>query len=893
MDTSNHEINELCSMSGVGNPERFIELGIKKIGDLLAIDIVQEMKFLESRGISYMELRKLKNAAEELEVSQRETVVKLKAMRMEAMTPPSQFADRFASLTRGCYCWRIVEHIKSDKRSDESVLVITAEFLLICSLEGSITNVIRCQDIELAAIQNTRPALIALKAFEKCCEPTVVLSLRPHISNPVNDSMHPLHALNFVRKPRTNSDLDVIKLPPTQDVFKLPKLVGTFEEGDNYLPPHMKFQILQQTRSWPQGGASSLPAVEFVFKGEDGSTNCLRLGKSFGSTGKLQWYVDGKAKMPDIREVRYDGALKFRKGDNTIAPSLPKDLNTREQALKAIAALAAKARIRCNGMPSNKKKGKNEEKSTNQPFVFKDLIGVSHRLTASPKGGIEWWIGPTMYQVKYLSYDGSVLVGGSAGPNARVSEGDVLNRIKTLSQATGVTCVGFPGDNPPPSPSIASTPSYRHDPYQICGSDSDSEVEVVQSPGSSFSVHSPKLGNSMRDAGGAASPPSPSQISQLSDRYGVAGCLSPSTMSDAGQTDMDMPPVLQPNEDLPPYRPSFSNRMHSGLSPSPSPYMGTPTPPPPLVGTPTHPSPTPPPHGHSSNVLNCSISSLPSTGFSSPVQRSAPFPQQSQPTQPSQPQSYHQIPQQHQQPQQQQHQQNQYVQNGYHHTQQQQPQPGYAVQVQPAQPQQQQQQQQSVPMTQFQLPAPQQPPPGQYPQTLPQYDYLQQPQQKEQQLVRMAVLFKYGRRGEFVSSIRAMPGEYVVVETQAGLGIGLVAGERKGGRRDDSLRIQRKTEPHEVKVWSELLASEQNILSSLQQLVVQLGTSMIIHRVEFPMDASRLIVHYSNLADHLLPQFLSQAQNITGCKITPNNCFPATGQCGEPIDESAQGCPQL
>eukprot|EP01059_Diplonema_ambulator_P032616 TRINITY_DN647_c0_g1_i1.p1 TRINITY_DN647_c0_g1~~TRINITY_DN647_c0_g1_i1.p1 ORF type:complete len:764 (+),score=238.06 TRINITY_DN647_c0_g1_i1:43-2292(+) len=746
-----NEIVELCMSVGVREPERLHSLGISKASDLLELDLMGEMKVFEAKGLTYMEMRRLRNAAEVLEVNKGPKTVKLKPYRMEAMTPPAKFADRFVSLTRGCYCWRIVEQVSVDKQSEESVLVITAEFLLVCSLEGSITTVVRCQDVELVAIQECRPPLLALKVYEKYCEPTILLSLVPNMNNPANEPLHPVHALNFVRKPRTRTDLELVKVPTTMDITAIPCLAGTFEEGENYLPPHMKFQILQQTRSWPQGGAASLPTVEYVFSASNGETNVIRLGKSFGSTGKLQWYVDGKAKMPDIREVKYEGGvLKFRKGETVMTPDLPDDEQTRDQCLRSIGGLAARARIRCTNLPTNRKKVKKDGEgggvAATPPLVFTDLSGMVHRLSeGGSNGGIQWWMGATLFNVKYLSYDGQTMVGGSTGPNAKVADKGTLVKIAALAQKTGVMCVGFPENERCNSvfsqQSGQSVSSWSHDPYNIPGqSDSDEEVEIIHSPSPSDDMM-----NSVRTHGY-------SFISAGSDPM-------PHNLDDS----ILMQPV-DPHEPPPSY--TSINHLRTMSMASSGYAHATPTPPPALLTPVATPSPSPSP-------------SPPSACF-----------------------------------------------------------------------------------------------------------------------VRTAVLFKHGRRGEFTSTTRTVPGEYVLVETGMGLGIGLVTGERKGGRKDDIYKVHRKATAYEVGLWKELVAKEDHVMATLLDLAYRMQTGITVHRCEYPFDQSRITVHYSYPPNRprneaLLPQLQLQASAVLGCAVLMNNCFPEAGQAGDLIDTSSASLPQL
>ena len=476
------DVSELCEKAGIRNPERFTSLGITTASDVMQIDLVGELPLLEQRGITYMEMKKLKTAAEGQEVAKGPVTVTVPATRMDMMAPPAEFVDKFASLAHGCYCWRVVEQIKADRKTQECVLVVTQEFLLVCSLAGAITTVMRCQDVELVALQEGSPSVLAIKAFPKCCEPTVVVSLLANAKNPVNDPMHPVHSLNFVRKRTVKADINLIKVPTTMHIHNLPVLAGSFEEGENYITPHMKFQILQQTKSWPNGGASSLPNFEFVYKSADGTTNTVRLGKNFGkefgSTGKFQWYVDGKARMPDIREVRYEAAtqeLSFRKNDTSLKPGLPAEESARYQCLKSIGALAARARIRCTGLPKDSRRRKKEES-----YQFTDLAGVTHKLTPNPKGGVEWWMGPSMFQVKALNYNQktSQLVGGTVGPTALLKDAEVLQRVLDLVTSAGVTCTGF-------NDTKEASGSYSHNPYPAPG-DPDAMSDLPTSPRLSF-----------------------------------------------------------------------------------------------------------------------------------------------------------------------------------------------------------------------------------------------------------------------------------------------------------------------------------------------------------------------------------------------------------------------
>ena len=154
-------------------------------------------------------------------------------------------------------------------------------------------------------------------------------------------------------------------------------------------------------------------------------------------------------------------------------------------------------------------------------------------------------------------------------------------------------------------------------------------------------------------------------------------------------------------------------------------------------------------------------------------------------------------------------------------------------------------------------------------------------------------MFKHGRRGEFASAVRVKAGEYVVVETPSGAGLGLVVGERKGGRRDDTFKLVRKATTQEVSAWSDLVGKEQFTLPSLADMAARSQTGMRVHRCEFPMDATRLVVHYSGAEEGAISQVIAQFSTLLGCAVIPNACLPGAGQLGEPIDEAAPHLPQV
>ena len=470
--------------------ERFATLGISTVTDLMQIDVLTDLPLLEQRGITYMDIKKLKNAAETAaktmanQTTPAPTVTTAASVEVQPSEPPAEFAEKFASIAKGCYCWRILDQIKADLSVVECVLVVTSEFLLICSTKGDIVHVMRCQDVELAAYQEagaSTAAVLAIKAYERCADPTTVLSLRLDARNPLNDPMHPIHALNFIRKKATHDDLSIVKVPSAMPVHDLPALQGTFEEPKNYITPHMKFQILHQTKSWPNSGsAEPVQQFEYVFTGADGVVSTVRLGKGlgkdFGSAGKFQWLVDGKAKMPDIREVRYEnGALRFRKNDNNMFPSLPADEAQKTLCLKSIASLASRARVRCTGLPKEGKKKKKEADS----FSFVDADNNAHKVVPV-KAGLEWHQKDNHQTVASLTYSRGVVHGGTAGPTAKVTDAAVLARLEQICAECNVTCIGFPSESDRDRSASASgrhsatsTGSYRHNPYSMEGADAE------------------------------------------------------------------------------------------------------------------------------------------------------------------------------------------------------------------------------------------------------------------------------------------------------------------------------------------------------------------------------------------------------------------------------------
>eukprot|EP01061_Rhynchopus_euleeides_P022053 TRINITY_DN3595_c0_g5_i2.p1 TRINITY_DN3595_c0_g5~~TRINITY_DN3595_c0_g5_i2.p1 ORF type:complete len:1060 (+),score=353.94 TRINITY_DN3595_c0_g5_i2:133-3312(+) len=168
----------------------------------------------------------------------------------------------------------------------------------------------------------------------------------------------------------------------------------------------------------------------------------------------------------------------------------------------------------------------------------------------------------------------------------------------------------------------------------------------------------------------------------------------------------------------------------------------------------------------------------------------------------------------------------------------------------------------------------------------------QQPQSDA--LVRLFVLFKHGRRAEYASNERVSVGEHVLVESREGVDLGLVAGARLGGRKDDRYRVQRKATNEEVDVWKASVAEEETYLQNARQLVTRHATPVEIHRCDIQFDRKKVTFHFAGGASKSQLNTLTQACSSSfGMRVAMNNCQPPAGERGDPIDLSSPSIPAL
>ena len=161
-------------------------------------------------------------------------------------------------------------------------------------------------------------------------------------------------------------------------------------------------------------------------------------------------------------------------------------------------------------------------------------------------------------------------------------------------------------------------------------------------------------------------------------------------------------------------------------------------------------------------------------------------------------------------------------------------------------------------------------------------------------LVRLFVLFKHGRRAEYASNERVSAGGHVLVESREGVDLGLVAGARLGGRKDDRYRVQRKALPEEVEQWKSTVAAEEANLQLAKQYAKAMQTPVELHRCEIQFDKRKITFHFSGQATKQQLSALSQTcTQKFGIRAAFNNCMPPTGERGDPIDLSSPSIPSL
>eukprot|EP01059_Diplonema_ambulator_P012731 TRINITY_DN2317_c0_g1_i1.p1 TRINITY_DN2317_c0_g1~~TRINITY_DN2317_c0_g1_i1.p1 ORF type:complete len:1020 (+),score=301.73 TRINITY_DN2317_c0_g1_i1:92-3151(+) len=161
-------------------------------------------------------------------------------------------------------------------------------------------------------------------------------------------------------------------------------------------------------------------------------------------------------------------------------------------------------------------------------------------------------------------------------------------------------------------------------------------------------------------------------------------------------------------------------------------------------------------------------------------------------------------------------------------------------------------------------------------------------------LVRLFVLFKHGRRAEYASNERVPLGAHVLVESREGVDLGLVAGARLGGRKDDRYRVQRVAQPSEVAAWKALVADEEQALKAAIQQVQSACVPITLHRCEIQYDRRKSTFHYTGSPTREMLAALSQTcSQVFNCKVVFNNCQPPAGEQGDPIDLSTPAIPVL
>ena len=809
------------------------------------------------------------------------------------VSPPADFAEKFSEMARvGCYCWRIVDKIILSSKGDrkqERVLAITAEFLFICDLNATINRVIRCRDVERVLLQELQSSvLVVIKTFSSCEEHSIILELRHDSRNPTNKPLQPIMALNYTRKPRTKTDLEVIRVPDTTDLRRHP-YAGSFAKPQGYLAPHLKIQKWRETNKWPNGAGQGLSPNT---RSTPGATR-LKTMNNYRNKDEIKFTILGGEEVQlKVINTNKGSRLEWIQGDeNEVVTCLnyegstlmtatkEVEIETPEVGIKRIALvkeivnLATKCKIPTTGLPvSVKGKGRGLErksssdvlslsnngvKSTSVPteipspssqpvlqISFQDSDGDTS-LLCLVDGKLQWWANNSLEieACTTIKFHDRVLTGrdnNSHDISARIVEPtgqarkEMLKVLARMCVSSNTKGSGLPfvqggyGSHSVGGKAQISKPVVPVTAKTLAAATETScSGKKVAAP---LNVETrPRTGSE----GGSSSGSAPTWRSHNpydtgDDDVEVQSHTSGASSVSTGAYDIHSGASSYASQD-----PFFYYQNNVPPSPSSTVHSDiTDCSRPTLISSDqTH---------HSNNFLHgrslsdCSDMSnyaknerrlsVTSTPPSMPVTYTTSTPPSIPATPPD---SYTQM---------------------------------------------------TLIQTQTAVPA-----------VVP-----QQPIAVHGPCMRLAVMFKHGRRGEYASTLKVQPGTHVIIEHPDGMDVGLVVGARQGGRLSDRCRIQRVANSDEIIHWRNLVSEENNALEYMQSYVAQSSIPVELHRAEYQVDKKKMTFHFSSSVTH--PDFaplVHHAHARFGCRIWMNNCQPKVGERGELIDMGSEPCPSF
>eukprot|EP00756_Hemistasia_phaeocysticola_P065258 Hpha_TRINITY_DN8428_c0_g2::TRINITY_DN8428_c0_g2_i1::g.34570::m.34570 len=160
----------------------------------------------------------------------------------------------------------------------------------------------------------------------------------------------------------------------------------------------------------------------------------------------------------------------------------------------------------------------------------------------------------------------------------------------------------------------------------------------------------------------------------------------------------------------------------------------------------------------------------------------------------------------------------------------------------------------------------------------------------------VTVQFKCGRRGLYgtpmhVAQAQAMVGQYVLVDASKGMvDMGLVVAAAPLPLGDPTarlpqLQVERLAQPTEVAQWFALGPEDEAATVFFREKAPEHGVDIQVFTADFQFDRKKLTVHYmSEIKKPDFRQLLAIGFKEFRCRIWMNNCRPAPGQPGEPLD---------
>ena len=110
----------------------------------------------------------------------------------------------------------------------------------------------------------------------------------------------------------------------------------------------------------------------------------------------------------------------------------------------------------------------------------------------------------------------------------------------------------------------------------------------------------------------------------------------------------------------------------------------------------------------------------------------------------------------------------------------------------------------------------------------------------------LAVVFKHGRRGEYVAKLQVQAGDHVIVQHPDGLDVARVVSVRQGGRLGDKWRVRRIATEEDIAMWRALMKEETKALATMTQYVNQNKIPILLHRAEYQIDKKKITFHFSS-----------------------------------------------